>query len=229
MPTGSEPHPPAVGSRSYWFHRRIVQFLVARFLHLTVQGTEHIPPNGGLLIVSNHLSIADPPLLVTICPRPVTFMGKIELFKNPLLGRIFTSWGVFPVRRGQVDIGAVRMALGLLKSGAAVVLFPEGTRRRQGLGEALPGVGYFAARSGCPVLPMGIVGTQSINDLLDIRHRPTVNVRFGETFMVPKSSPELGADLIMHNIAALLPKERRGRYDAIGLTAAAVGDEPRGA
>ena len=217
MAGGREIPAPQVGSRSYWINRSIVRFLVARFLRLTVEGREHIPRNGGLLIVSNHLSIADPPLLATISPRPVTFMGKRELFRNPILGRIFTSWGVFPVRRGEVDIGAVRMALGLLKSGAAIVLFPEGTRHREGLGEALPGVGYFAARSGCSVLPVGIVGTESIRNFLDIRFGPTVTVRFGEPFVVPKSSAGGGADLIMRHIAALLPKARRGRYDVTSL------------
>lgn len=212
----NDPRGPSVGSWSYWFHRKIVRFLVARFLRVNVEGLEYLPRTGGLLIVSNHLSIADPPLLATISPRPVTFMGKSELFRNPLLAAMFRSWGVFPVRRGEVDVGAVRMALNLLKGGAAVVVFPEGTRHPAGLGEALPGIGFFGARSGCPVVPVGIAGTEPITNLLDIRHGYSVEVRFGEAFTVPKGRAEAGADLIMQNIAALLPPERRGRYDGPG-------------
>jgi 1-acyl-sn-glycerol-3-phosphate acyltransferase len=205
---------PIIGSPLYWVSRWLVEALVRRFLRLEVDGIENFPRSGGVLVVSNHVSIADPPLLALVAPRPVSFMGKTELFRNRFRSWLFRSWGVFPVRRGEIDVGAVRTALHLLHEGTPVVIFPEGTRRPTELGEGLPGIGYFAARSACPVLPVGIVGTEGIRHLLDIRHRSHINVRFGKTFMVPKGSAEAGAELIMQNIAALLPPERRGRYDS---------------
>ncbi len=224
------PQAPQVGTRFFWVHRKIVQFLIARFLRLRVEGLEHLPEQGGVLIVSNHLSIADPPLLATISRRPVTFMAKAELFGNPIMAMIFRAWGVFPVRRGQVDVGAVRMALSLLRDGQVLVVFPEGTRHREGLGEALPGIGYLASRSGCLVVPVGIVGTESINSLLDVRHGGAVTVSFGKPFIFDKLEAESGADTIMQNIAALLPADRRGRHVAPSiLTSAAVDGAIEGA
>jgi 1-acyl-sn-glycerol-3-phosphate acyltransferase len=109
-----------------------------------------------------------------------------------------------------------------------VVVFPEGTRHRERLGEALPGIGFFAARSGCPVVPVGITGTESIGSLLDIRHGYTVKVRFGQVFRVPKGENEAGAELIMANIAQLLPEERRGRYEPAAWGSTAGGSSAPG-
>lgn len=196
----------------YWISRALGQLVARVFLRLTVAGAEHVPGQGGALVVANHLSVADPPLLVAICSRPLAFMGKSELFHSPLRAAIFRGWRVFPVRRGEVDVAAVRAALGFLRRGEVVVVFPEGTRRPKGLGAALPGIGYFAVRSGCPVVPVGIEGTQVIKNLWSLRFRPRVRVTFGEPFVVPGGDAEVGATLIMRGIAALLPKERRGQY-----------------
>lgn len=196
----------------YWSCRAGVQLLARLFLRLTVTGAEHLPHEGGVLIVANHLSVADPPILAAISARPLSFMGKTELFRYRITSALFRRWRVFPVRRGEVDIGAVRFALGLLGSGEALVVFPEGTRRPKGLGEPLPGIGYLAARSGCPVVPVGIDGTEVIGSFWSLLRRPTVRIKFGERFLVPRGSAEMGADLIMRNIAALLPEARRGRY-----------------
>jgi 1-acyl-sn-glycerol-3-phosphate acyltransferase len=201
----------------YWFFRALVRLLTVTLMRFRVEGVENFPAQDGVLIVSNHQSVADPPLIAAVTPRPVTFMGKTELFRNRIFGMIFRSWGVFPVRRGEMDIGAVRMALSLLREGTTVVIFPEGTRHREGLGEALPGIGYFGARAGCPVVPVGITGTEVIHSIWSLRHRPRVTVRFGPAFMVPKGGAEAGAELMMREIAALLPPERRGRYDTGGL------------
>lgn len=203
-----------IGSPLFHAGRGLARLLAATCLRLRVNGIEHVPLDGGILVVSNHLSIADPPLVAAIMPRPVAFMGKAELFRNPFLGFLFRQWGVFPVRRGEVDVGAVRTALALLKDGAAVVVFPEGTRRPDRLSEALPGIGYFAARSECLVVPVGVTGTEVIRSPLSLRLRPQVNVNVGPAFIVPKGSSDEGATIIMQNIAALLPKERRGHYDA---------------
>src|SRR5256885_1280662 len=104
-----------------------------------VTGLEHFPRVGGVLIVSNHVSIADPVVLISVSPRPLVFMAKQELYRARFAGLFLRWWGgAFPVRRGQNDIRAVRDALALIHAGESLVVFPEGTRHPEGLGRALP-------------------------------------------------------------------------------------------
>lgn len=191
---------------------RAVQTLCTR---ARVTGLEHFPQSGGVLVVSNHVSIADPVILIAASPRPLVFMAKEDIFRARLRGA-FLRWfgGVFPVRRGQNDIRAVRDALELIRAGQPLVVFPEGTRHPEGLGRALPGVGYLARRAECPILPVAIVGTEHIRGFGDLRRHPPFEIRFGEPFRVPSMSVE-GVDImaaVMTRIAALLPVERQGIY-----------------
>jgi 1-acyl-sn-glycerol-3-phosphate acyltransferase len=159
--------------------------------------------------------VADPLILVGSTPRPLAFMAKEELFRSwyaRLAARL--TGGAFPVRRGQNDVRAVRAALDLIRGGAAVVLFPEGTRHPEGLGPAHPGVSYLATRSECPVVPVAVLGSEAIRKVSELRNRPAIEVRFGEPFFV---NPDHGdaastAHQIMERIADLLPPERRGVY-----------------
>ena len=162
--------------------------------------------------MSNHASNADPVILMAVCRRPLMFMAKEELYRPPLARLILHLWGgSFPIRRGTADVRAVREALALLDAGAALVLFPEGTRRPDGLAEGHRGVGYLASRARSPVVPVAILGTERINGLWDLRRRPTFEVRFGEPFTVSAEDPD-ATDAIMRRIAALLPPDRRGAY-----------------
>lgn len=201
------------GSLLYRLVRWFTLLVAFLFTHVRVVGREHVPGSGGLLVVSNHLSHADPVILMAFAPRPLVFMAKEELFR-PRYTRWFLTWwgGAFAVRRGQRDIRAVRDALDLMRAGVAVVVFPEGTRRPEGLGAPQAGVGYLAARAGCPVLPVAIVGSEHVN-LWSLRKRPAFEVRFGEPFTVEgsRASEDL-ADVVMERIAALLPPKRRGVY-----------------
>ena len=177
-----------------------------------MSGLEHLPSTGGVILVSNHASNADPVILMALCPRPLVFMAKEELYRPPLARLILYLWGgSFPVRRGATDVRAVREALALLEAGAPLVLFPEGTRRPDGLAEGHRGVGYLASRAAAPVVPVAIVGSDTINGLADLRRRPPFEVRFGEPFTVSADDTDPTAT-IMHRIAALLPPERRGVY-----------------
>ena len=182
------------------------------FTRPRVSGLEHLPRLGGVVLVSNHASNADPVLLMAVCPRPLMFMAKEELYRPPLARLILHLWGgSFPVRRNSTDIRAVREALALLKAGAPLVLFPEGTRRPDGLSEAHRGVGYLASRAAAPVVPVAIVGSEKINGLWDLRTRPPFEVRFGEPFSVSPDDAD-PTEIIMRRIAALLPPDRRGVY-----------------
>lgn len=128
---------------------------------LHVEGQEHIPPEGAVIIAPNHKSYFDPPLVgVAIKKRVVHYMAKEELFRNPLFGWTLRQFGTFPVKRGSVDRAAVRQAVKELKSGNALGIFPEGTRiKRSGLGRFHSGMASLALMTGTPVIPVAIVGS----------------------------------------------------------------------
>lgn len=207
-------HPAGLG---YWAIRGLAQAARALLTRTKVSGRERVPPDGGILIVSNHLSMADPVVLITASPRPLVFMAKEEIYRKRLARLILDWWGAsFEVRRGQNDIGAVRDALELVRAGCAVVVFPEGTRSPEGLGPAHPGISYLASRAGCPVMPVAIMGTERIESFWSLFRIPSIEVRFGEPFVVEREgadSQEVVA-LVMGRIAELLPPERRGLYAA---------------
>jgi 1-acyl-sn-glycerol-3-phosphate acyltransferase len=123
-------------------------------------GTEHVPAEGPVLLVANHVSVLDPPLIGGASPRQLSFLAKAELFRVPLLGGLIRRLGARPVRREGPDAGALKTALGVLKSGGALLVFPEGTRGAEGaLGPAKPGAGMLAVRGGAPVIPVYVSGS----------------------------------------------------------------------
>ena len=128
---------------------------------LHVEGREHIPSEGAVIIAPNHKSYFDPPLVgVAIKKRVVHYMAKDELFRNPFFGWILRQFGTFPVKRGSVDRTAVRQAVKELKNGNALGIFPEGTRiKRSGLGRFHSGMASLALMTGTPVIPVAIVGS----------------------------------------------------------------------
>ncbi len=134
---------------------------------LKVHGLENVPMQGRVIIAPNHASLFDPPLVGCTVPRPVTTMGKAELFEKKtgglkILGWIIRRMGSFPVKRGAPDRRALRMAMRVLQNDEALVIFPEGTRTRSGeLGPAEHGVALIAHSAKAPVVPMYLKGTQA--------------------------------------------------------------------
>lgn len=131
------------------------------FYNWQVSGEENIPQEGAVLLVSNHISNLDPPLVGSGTRRPVHFMAKAELFKIPLVGQVIRDWGAFPVKRGAGDRNALRTVLQLLEDGKVVGIFPEGTRNKSGedsMGEAHTGAANFALKTGATVVPTAIIG-----------------------------------------------------------------------
>jgi 1-acyl-sn-glycerol-3-phosphate acyltransferase len=140
------------------------------FRHRAV-GTANVPSEGGLVLAANHWSNFDPwPLGLDLFPsRFLHFMAKSELFWFPL-GPIITAGGAFPVRRGEGDEEAVAKAVALCREGHAVVMFPEGTRRRKGLRKKhearwRTGAARIALEAGVPLVPAGISGTERLSRL----------------------------------------------------------------
>jgi 1-acyl-sn-glycerol-3-phosphate acyltransferase len=148
---------------------------------LEVRGREHVPAAGPVLLVSNHVSVLDPPFIGGAAPRELYFLAKEELFRVPLLGRLIHALNARPVRRDGSDSRALKTALTLLGENRAILLFPEGTRGVEGrLGEGKSGAGMLAVMSGAPVVPVHISGTARALPPGRALPRPTrVRVRFG--------------------------------------------------
>lgn len=187
-----------------------------------VVGREHVPLDGPLILASNHLNNADPPAIALGVPRLPTYMAKREMISWPILGPAFKWFGAFPVRRGEADLSALRAATEVVKSGKMLVMFPEGTRSRTGgLTEGHSGTGLIALRTGAPILPVAVTGTEVIKwpwIFVKPLMVPRVKVTIGEPFQLPPvdringESAKEATDLIMRRIAALLPPEYRGVY-----------------
>lgn len=184
-------------------------------LPVRVEGGVHVP-QGGYLLVSNHLSWIDPAWIEFVIRRPIRFMAKRELFQIPILGWALLNCGVFPIERHSADRRAISRALAFLAGGEVVGIFPEGHRSRAGpLIQASPGVGFLARRSGAAIVPVGISGSREAR--LGKFWRRDVTIRFGEPFRaadLDSDDERALADAIMRRIAALLPEGQRGVYAA---------------
>ena len=137
--------------------------LFRSFGHVTVIGRKGVPRTGGMLLVANHTSYVDPPLLGYSMPRSVCYMAKAELFDVPVLGPLLKRVKVFPVKRGVVDRQALQTAHKLLTSGEVVAMFIEGGRSADGmLQPPTIGAAMIALRAGVPILPAAIVNADSL-------------------------------------------------------------------
>ena len=211
-----------------WF---IVAGFFARFAFLRIircqwRHFDRIPP-GGVIIASNHLSSADPAMVASaIYPRSPRYMSKIELFqKEPVIGYLFALSGGFPVRRGKGDRAALREAERLLAAGEVLGMFPEGHRSDTGaLIEAHTGTALLALRSGAPVVPVGIWGSEHLRGgWRSIISQKPVQLVAGEPFVLRRGARIRRDDVarahrrLMAEIAAQLPEPYRGVYADLDL------------
>lgn len=144
---------------SYRLARTLVTAVLKVLFFWRVEGREHIPPEGPVLLCCNHLSAWDPPVVGCAATRQVYFMAKRELWRIPVLRTVITALGAYPVDRDRVDISTVRRSLQILEQGGTLGLFPEGTRSRTGrLGPLRSGAAKLALRTGAAVVPMAIIG-----------------------------------------------------------------------
>ncbi|MEK9658886.1 MAG: (d)CMP kinase [Chloroflexota bacterium] len=215
----------------YRFGVLLAHIFLPTFGSLTVEGREHVPPKGPLIVAPNHLSNADPPLMVYSMPRPIWFMAKRGLFWGPLVSLILRSWHAYPVERDGRDVDALRWALGTLADGRALLVFPEGTRSRGALRRGNTGLAYLALRSGAPVLPVAITGSEGIGHMLRIPfHFKRLRVVIGEPLFLggpaeraDRQAMAEATERVMEAISALLPPSYRGVYGG----PKGAGEDPR--
>lgn len=160
------------------------------YLRGRIIGAGNVPQEGPLIIVSNHASDFDPPILSNCMRRPVAFMAKEELFQVPVLKQAITLYGAYPVKRGSPDRSAIRAALAALEQGWAVGLFLTGTRTKDGrVTDPKLGAAMIAAKAQVPLLPVSLWGTEAIFQKGSAIPRPApVTVRIGDILPPPTST-----------------------------------------
>ena len=139
----------------------LLVFPIFRFLFRgQTKGISNVPKTGGVVVVSNHGSHLDPPILGHALGRPVAFMAKSELFKIPILSFIISACGAYSVKRGAGDREALRTASNRLIEGWATGVFLDGTRQEDGrVNDPKAGAALLAARTGCPILPVAVINS----------------------------------------------------------------------
>jgi 1-acyl-sn-glycerol-3-phosphate acyltransferase len=176
-------------------------------------------------VVFNHLGDADAVLMMGTLPfeSPVEGIGKIELNEHWLVGPVFRAYGIIWVHRGQPDRKALRAALDALTEGRMIALAPEGRQSViGGLEEGNAGAAFLALKSGAPIVPVAMTGTENshIYGHLKRWRRARVTLKVGQPFVLPayvdrQQTLREGTRLIMQTLANLLPESYRGRYKSI--------------
>jgi len=165
-------------SLHYSASRFLLGGLIGALSGWEVRGRDHVPPEGGLIVASNHISFWDPPLVGTAAMRELHFLAKEELFRVPVLGPLIRSFNAIPIRRGVADLSGLARAMEVLRAGRALLMFPEGTRARDGeLKAARPGVGMLAVATDARIVPAYVSGSDQMGKWLFRRVR--VRVSFG--------------------------------------------------
>jgi 1-acyl-sn-glycerol-3-phosphate acyltransferase len=206
-----------------WFYyvvATLIRAVLLLFTHCKVNGRENIPAEGAVILVANHLALADPPVLGAAVPRQVRFMAKHELFRPKIVGYIMRGIGAFPVQRGRMNRTALGQADQFLAEGMVMVVFPEGKRSKNNqLQSALPGSMLLAVRNRVPMVPVGMSGTERMKGVTWLFQRPEITINIGKPFFLssgdgkPSKADLTGlSHLVMRHIAEQLPTTYRGGY-----------------
>ena len=175
-------------------------------------GVGNLPRRGPVILAGNHVTNYDVFLVQFVLPRLIFFMGKSELFENPVLDGILRRLGGFPVQRGARDEWAIQQARRVLEHGQVLGIFPEGKRNHgKGLHPAKTGAARLAIEVKCPVVPVAIEGTHRM--FRGFGRRPAVTITVGAPILPQPHETALAlTDRIMFSLAEMLPPEQRGVY-----------------
>jgi 1-acyl-sn-glycerol-3-phosphate acyltransferase len=190
----------------------VLRSLFKVMMKMEVAGLENFPSQGPVLLAANHVTNFDVFPMQFALPRPIFFMGKAELFKNPILDVFLRNLSGFPVNRGEKDQWAMRHAAKVLKHGQTLGMFPEGKRSKgKGLAVAKTGVARLALEANCPIVLVAVTGSDQF--FKRFPHRTRVQIK-----LLPPLSPKPGetplalTDRLMFTLAQSLPEDMRGVY-----------------
>ncbi len=199
---------------------KVVLFFIAR---VKIIGYENVPASGGFILAANHLGRLDSAMLYYAIDRQDVIMPVAEKYKDHwLFGPLVIALGGFFINRFDADMHAIREVLKRIKKGGIFVIAPEGTRSKtEALQEAHSGVAYFASKTGVPIIPVAITGTEDRLVVANLKHfrRSQITVRAGVPFTITPvkgvqhdEALQAATDEIMCQIAAMLPEKYRGFY-----------------
>ncbi|MBN2117922.1 MAG: 1-acyl-sn-glycerol-3-phosphate acyltransferase [Anaerolineales bacterium] len=190
----------------------VIRSLFKVMMKMEVTGLENFPPQGPVILAANHVTNFDVFPMQFALPRPIFFMGKAELFRNPLLDLLLRNLSGFPVNRGEKDQWAMRHAAKVLQHGQMLGMFPEGTRSKgRGLAVAKTGAARLAIEADCPILLAAVTGSDQF--FKRFPHRARVQIE-----LLPPLAPKPGetplalTDRLMFTLAQSLPEDMRGVY-----------------
>lgn len=190
----------------------LARALFSAVMELDVGGLEHYLRAGPVILAANHVTSFDVFPMQFSVPRPIFFMGKAELFKNPVVDLFLRNLSGFPVYRGEKDQWAMRHAAKVLQHSQCLGMFPEGTRSYgRGLRVAKTGTARLAIETDCPILPIAVIGSDQFFKRFPRRTRVQIN-------LLPPLRPRQGetalalTDRLMFALAQGLPEEMRGVY-----------------
>lgn len=171
------------------FKWSVVSPLLNTYFRGRVYGAQNVPQKGAFVLVSNHASYFDPPILSCAVRRPVAYMAKEELFRIPILKQSIELYGAYPVKRGASDRTALQAALKVLQQGWVAGIFLQGTRTPDGrITHPKLGAALIAAKAGVPLLPVSLWGTEKIlRKGSSVPRSVPVTVRIGELIEPPSS------------------------------------------
>jgi 1-acyl-sn-glycerol-3-phosphate acyltransferase len=211
-----------------WISVEVIRLAAKLLLRVQVTGLERMPTSGPAILVINHVNFIEPLLLYVLLPRQVTGLAKAELWGNPISRLVAQSWGSIPIRRGEIDLNAIRRALQVVQQGGVLGLAPEGTRSHHGrLQRGRPGVVLLALRApDTLILPVAVYGQEQFYHNLRRLRRTAVQVVMGQGFYlnarqggVTHEMRQAISDEIMMRIASLLPAQYQGVYSDMPPTA----------
>ncbi|MBN1565821.1 MAG: 1-acyl-sn-glycerol-3-phosphate acyltransferase [Anaerolineae bacterium] len=218
-------HPTVVNQDRYIWRRRLLLKLMRSIgfgllFKAEITGTDLFPESGPTLVAMNHIAALDPFVVTAaITARYMVPMSKVENYANPIVKLMADTWGVYPVRRGEVDRQALGSTIELLNQGHPVLIAPEGTRQ-VALSEPKDGMTYVALKANAMIVPVGVDGTEQFPASLKRLRRAPITIRFGRAFRfrtegrkrIPRDEMRAMTQQAMYQIAQLLPEHRQGIY-----------------
>lgn len=163
-----------------------VRWGVSQYWNVATSGTQNLPPTGPMILVANHVGLIDGPLMVVRQPRPAFALAKVELFSGPL-GKALNHVGQIAVDRRHIDLAGMTRSIHLLRSGGALVIFPEGKRTAGEVRHAGRGAAYLAMVTGAPVIPVALLGTRGPGESKNHipRRGAPIHIGYGRPLNIP--------------------------------------------